>query len=156
MSDDSRILKNFHCRNCGSGSYEPVYRPSSAHDIIGPGSPAKQVLYYVCSGCSSIFRFPEKFSATPIDKSGEENQEVEQSENSKLRDILTNKDLKTYSLPEESEGEEGLFEIKKSTLVLDPLDIFDPSKDKEALDVISKKIAENNIKKTSGEAEFLV
>jgi hypothetical protein len=58
--------KKFRCRHCGCTTYSELYRPSSPHDIIGPGGGRGRPIGYVCDGCSAQFRDPEKFSLTPI------------------------------------------------------------------------------------------
>jgi transcription elongation factor Elf1 len=49
---------NFSCPVCGSVSYSEV---AVDNDIAGPGY-RRWVVYYVCDGCSVLFKDPEKFS----------------------------------------------------------------------------------------------
>lgn len=48
----------FECRLCGSKECEEV---RESNGLSGPGG-RNWVVYYICSGCSAIFKDIEKFS----------------------------------------------------------------------------------------------
>jgi len=47
-----------YCPICGSQSYEPMKK--NINGLLGPGA-CIRTLYYVCSGCSVMFKDPDKF-----------------------------------------------------------------------------------------------
>lgn len=57
-------VKNFLCPVCGSKKYEPVRKQiQSRPGPIGPGNKTSYVVIgYECSGCSTTFEDPKRFS----------------------------------------------------------------------------------------------
>lgn len=49
---------DFRCRICGCTTYSEARK---GNGVIGPGYQS-WVLYYVCGGCSAVFKNPAKFS----------------------------------------------------------------------------------------------
>lgn len=56
--EQNKEPSNFICRICGSREFKEKYENNG---IIGPGS-RSWIVYYICAGCSVIFKDPKKFS----------------------------------------------------------------------------------------------